>query len=179
MFTTLFAPSAQVGNRRKASSTRMAEIFPMVNSISGTPVEPSAFSLPGCRAAAGDVDRYMMQRESLDHFIETALRSHRTLVRTPREGWRCLPGFYFAVAISVKLLIAAQNDGVSGAVEKSRPQKEPRWPELLVLGCTKERTRHTGESLLCLRLRASQHWDRISHRLHCAGHHETLIEHRC
>jgi hypothetical protein len=36
------------------------------------------------------------------------------------------PVFYFAVAISVKLLIAIQNDGVSGAVEKSRPQKEPR-----------------------------------------------------
>src|SRR4030095_7025777 len=75
MFTTLFAPSAQVGSSRKASNTRMAEIFPMVNSISGTPVEPSAFSLPGCRAAVGDVNRYMMQRESLDNLIKTALRS--------------------------------------------------------------------------------------------------------
>jgi hypothetical protein len=37
----------------------------------------------------------MVQRERLDHFIETALPSHRTLVRTPREGWRCLPGFRF------------------------------------------------------------------------------------
>jgi len=37
----------------------------------------------------------MVQRERLDHFIETALRSHRTLVRMPWEGWRCLPSFRF------------------------------------------------------------------------------------
>src|SRR6266550_945221 len=69
----------------------MAETFPMVNSISGTPVEPS-FSLPGRRAAAGDVNRYMVQPESLHHFRRTALRSHRTLVPTPRERWWCLRG---------------------------------------------------------------------------------------
>ena len=35
----------------------------------------------------------------------------------------------------VKLLIAAQNDGVLGAVGKSRPQKEPTWQGLLVPKC--------------------------------------------
>jgi hypothetical protein len=54
---------------------RMAEVFPMVNSISGTPVEPSAFRFHRCRAAAVDVNAHMVQRESFDHFRRTALHS--------------------------------------------------------------------------------------------------------
>src|SRR6267378_1114623 len=70
---------------------------------------------------------------------------------------------------SVRPLIAAQNDGVSGAVEKSRPQNEQVWQELSLPGCLGEQMRHTSESLLSLPSGASHRWNRISRRLRYAG----------
>jgi hypothetical protein len=52
----------------------MAEVIPVVNSISGTTVEPSAFSCESAHRAAA---------KSLDHSIKSALPSHRTLVPGP------------------------------------------------------------------------------------------------
>jgi len=75
--------------------------------------------------------------------------------------------------------MAGQGDGVSGAVEKSRPQNEQVWQELSLPGCLGEQMRHTSESLVSLRLGAFQHRNRISRRLRYAGHHETLLEPRC
>ena len=46
--------------------------------------------------------------------------------------------------------MAGQGDGVSGAVEKSRPQNEQVWQELSLPGCLEEQMRHTSESLLSL-----------------------------
>ena len=75
--------------------------------------------------------------------------------------------------------MAGQGDGVSGAVEKSRPQNEQVWQELSLPGCLGERMRHTSESLLSLRLRASHRWNRISRRLRYAGRREARSVCRC
>ena len=69
--------------------------------------------------------------------------------------------------------MAGQGDGVSGAVEKSRPQNEQVWQERSLPGCLGEQMRNTSESLLSLRLRASHRWNRISRWLRCASRRET------
>ena len=75
--------------------------------------------------------------------------------------------------------MAGQGDGVSGAVEKSRPQNEQVWQELSLPGCLGEQMRHTSESLLSLRLRASHRWNRIWRRLRYAGRREARSVRRC
>ena len=75
--------------------------------------------------------------------------------------------------------MAGQGDGVSGAVEKSRPQYEQVWQELSLPGCLGEQMRPTSESLLSLRLRAFHRWNRISRRLRYAGRREARSVRRC
>src|SRR5437773_5744810 len=48
----------------------------------------------------------------------------------------CLPS---PITDHCQILMAGQSDGVSGAVEKSRPQKEQVWQELSLPGCPRER----------------------------------------
>jgi hypothetical protein len=75
--------------------------------------------------------------------------------------------------------MAVPGDGVSGAVEKSRPQNEQVWPELSRPGRLGEQMHHTSESLLPLPLGASHRWNRISRRLRYAGRREAPSVCRC